>query len=250
MAEPLLTPVRRRSVVDDVTEQLRDQIVAGRLQVGDDLPGERALADALGVSRPTVRSALRALEQRGLVAIRQGGTTTVRDYRRTGGLDLIPTLLTVGGELDVALVADLMRTRSAIAPHLARAAAEADATRREDAELRELAAVIARTDDAVEAQHRVLTFWSAIVDRSRSTVYRLLFNGLRAAFEPGLAALAEVLRAESMHPTASTDLAEAIVRGDPDAAHAAAESLLAHGRDAVLAAIDTLATTPDHLEHP
>ena len=44
-----------------------DQIVRGNLRSGDRLPGERALAELLGVSRPSVREALRVLERMGVV---------------------------------------------------------------------------------------------------------------------------------------------------------------------------------------
>jgi GntR family transcriptional repressor for pyruvate dehydrogenase complex len=237
---PELAPVLRRSVPDAVADQLEQQILGGSLPAGDDLPSERALAEALGVSRPTVREALRRLEQRGLVAIRQGGSTTVRDFRQTAGLDLLPQLLLAGGELDLGLVADIVRARSAIAPQLARAAAERPAGDPDDATLLDLAAQIAATGDPVAQQVRALAFWSAIVDRSGSMVYRLLYNGLRDAFEPGLEALAGVLQVEAAHPTAATDLARAVVDGDADAAERAAGTLLARGHDAVLALLEQL----------
>ena len=242
---PDLAPVQRLSVPDAVADQLQQQILGGQLPAGDDLPSERRLAEVLGVSRPTVREALRQLQQRGLVAIRQGGATTVRDFRRSAGLDLLPQLLLSGDGLDLALVRDVMRARSAIAPTLARAAAEESSRRAADGAaadraLLEAAEALPATEDPVEQQHRSLAFWDAVVDRSGSMVFRLLFNGLRAAFEPGLPALAGVLQVEAGHPSAALDVAQAIVDGRPDAAEAAADAMLARGRDAVLALLDQL----------
>ncbi|WP_370323685.1 FadR/GntR family transcriptional regulator [Euzebya sp.] len=240
MSGPSLAPVQHRSMPDAVAEQLESQILAGELSAGRDLPGERALAAALGVSRPTVREALRKLQHRGLVAIRQGGATTVRDFRETAGLDLLPRLLTAGGELDLSLVRDIVEARSAIAPQMARAAAGRSGSPEEDDALLRAAAAIPAAEDPLTQQARSLAFWSDVVDRSGSLVYRLLYNGLRAAFEPGMAALAQVLAVEAGHPTAATDLARAICVGDPDAAEAAADALLARGRSAVIDLIDHL----------
>jgi len=56
----------------DVVAQIRAALDVGELLPGDRLPSERELAEQLGVSRVTVRDALRILEANGLVAIRVG----------------------------------------------------------------------------------------------------------------------------------------------------------------------------------
>src|SRR4051794_10362253 len=88
-----LQPVRRRSVPDDVFEQLVHEVVGGSLGPGESLPSGRRLAELPGAPRPAVREALQRLSQAGLVEVRQGDTTTVRDFRRHGGLELLPRLL-------------------------------------------------------------------------------------------------------------------------------------------------------------
>ena len=50
-----------------VLQQVEADLAAGRLRLGDRLPGERALALELGVSRPSVREAIRVLEAMGVV---------------------------------------------------------------------------------------------------------------------------------------------------------------------------------------
>lgn len=261
-----LQPVPRQSVPEAVAAQLEQQILHGHLAVGTDLPGERALAEALGVSRPTVREALRRLQQQGLVDIRQGGATTVRDFRRTAGLDLLPRLLREGGRVDLDLVADVMQARTAIGPHVARAAADnaADdpagaaavsaAAEQVAAAVRQDATAASPDPDAaapphpngtaapdadpVAAQRAALACWDAIVDLTGSMVYRLLYNGLRRAYEPALEALAPVLAVEVGDGSRHLALARAIAAADPDAAEHAAAHLLDAGRRAVVAAID------------
>src|SRR5438105_8650684 len=77
---------RPRSV--QVREQLTQRIDSGALAAGSRLPSEPALATELGVSRATLREALRALESEGLVRRMWGAGTFVADGRRvTNSLD-------------------------------------------------------------------------------------------------------------------------------------------------------------------
>lgn len=72
--------VRRRSLVDEVVEQIRAEISSGVWAVGSKIPSEYELIDKLGVSRPSVREAVRSLVQLGLLETRQGdGTYVIAD---------------------------------------------------------------------------------------------------------------------------------------------------------------------------
>jgi GntR family transcriptional regulator, transcriptional repressor for pyruvate dehydrogenase complex len=75
--ENLIKPIKPRRVSDQVFEQLRDLIFRGRLRAGEKLLPERELAQALGVSRPTLREAINKLVSLGLVEHRQGQGTFV-----------------------------------------------------------------------------------------------------------------------------------------------------------------------------
>ncbi len=68
----MFSPVNNKRVYQHVVEQIQQQIYRGELKKGDKLPPERDLTEQLGVSRSSVREALRALEVTGLVESRQG----------------------------------------------------------------------------------------------------------------------------------------------------------------------------------
>lgn len=77
---PRWHPVEGPRAYAAVLEQIEEHITRGDLRVGDRLPAERDFAELLGVSRPAVREAIRALEAQGVVrsgAGRDGGTTVV-----------------------------------------------------------------------------------------------------------------------------------------------------------------------------
>ncbi|TGQ34604.1 FadR/GntR family transcriptional regulator [Mesorhizobium sp. M00.F.Ca.ET.216.01.1.1] len=71
--------VEPRRLYRQVADQLRQLIDSGEFAVGDRLPTERELADQLGISRPTVREALIALEVEGRIRIRVGSGIYVTD---------------------------------------------------------------------------------------------------------------------------------------------------------------------------
>jgi DNA-binding FadR family transcriptional regulator len=70
--------VSNRKLYIQIADQIRDRILAGDVEPGQQLPSERDLATTLGVSRPTVREALIALEVAGLVEVRVGVGAFVR----------------------------------------------------------------------------------------------------------------------------------------------------------------------------
>ena len=65
-------PVRSRRVSADVMNQILDRIKSGELREGDVLPGERALAAQMDVSRPTVSAAINKLVEAGILRTGQG----------------------------------------------------------------------------------------------------------------------------------------------------------------------------------
>tara|TARA_R110002124_G_scaffold114535_60_gene269880 strand:- start:13358 stop:14047 length:690 start_codon:yes stop_codon:yes gene_type:complete len=78
--------VSNRKLYVQIADQIRSQIVSGAANVGQQLPSERDLAISLGVSRPTVREALIALEVAGLVEVRVGVGAFVKGTGETIGL--------------------------------------------------------------------------------------------------------------------------------------------------------------------
>ena len=86
-------PRRRKvKIVDEIIEELRQDIVTQRLRDGDRLPSEKELSEQFGVSQPTVREAVRALETMGLIEVLHGNGTFVRsqgDYALASALQTL-----------------------------------------------------------------------------------------------------------------------------------------------------------------
>jgi GntR family transcriptional repressor for pyruvate dehydrogenase complex len=95
-----------------VLEHLESELASGRLGVGDRLPGERAMAEQLAVSRPSVREALRVLEAMGIIKTSVGsgpdaGASVVADT--AAGMSSVLRLHLASSTLPVA---DLVQTRT------------------------------------------------------------------------------------------------------------------------------------------
>lgn len=73
-----ISPLIKRSLVDQALDQLRQRINSGAWQVGERLPTEPELCAELGISRNTVREAMRVLAFSGLIEIRQGDGSYLR----------------------------------------------------------------------------------------------------------------------------------------------------------------------------
>src|SRR6202171_5389198 len=68
---------RAPSVTDDAIDKIRERIVSGAWGAGDRLPKESELAAELGLSRNSLREAVRALSQLRVLEVRQGDGTYV-----------------------------------------------------------------------------------------------------------------------------------------------------------------------------
>jgi GntR family transcriptional regulator, transcriptional repressor for pyruvate dehydrogenase complex len=103
---------------NNVFEQLLEGIVSGTWPSGSRLPAERDLARQLGASRPTLREALRRLEEWGLIATRRSSGIVVCDTR-DWSFDVLPAIMRYGigrfeGRKLVNLVRDLLALRRTI----------------------------------------------------------------------------------------------------------------------------------------
>ncbi|MEA2179328.1 MAG: GntR family transcriptional regulator, transcriptional repressor for pyruvate dehydrogenase complex [Solirubrobacteraceae bacterium] len=163
----------RRSLAHDAAEHLRELIGSGALQPGDKLPSERALASRLGVSRPTLREAVRGLVIMGLLETRHGaGTFVVRQASVDGNA------LTVTVDLQDAPIEELFEIRLLLEPSVT----ERAAARATESELAELHAILERMD-AVVAEPTAFSlldaeFHRAIHVAARSATMLSLLDGI------------------------------------------------------------------------
>lgn len=119
--EPLALdqPIERETVAEQVARRIMAMVSARALKPGDQLPPERELAESLGVSRPSLREAIRGLSILGVVKSRQGGGAFISDLGAESLLGPIRFFLS----LEDVNVRELYDARSLIESDVARRAA-------------------------------------------------------------------------------------------------------------------------------
>jgi GntR family transcriptional repressor for pyruvate dehydrogenase complex len=139
LSAPLtLEPVKRSRLSEDIVTQILQLMGEGHLTGGSRLPSERELSAQLGVSRPSVREALRRLELMGVIETRPGSGAFIREVTDD---DLVqPLALLLRGRKH--LLGDILETRKVIEPHIARLAAEKASA----AEIEELERLVRRQE--------------------------------------------------------------------------------------------------------
>jgi GntR family transcriptional repressor for pyruvate dehydrogenase complex len=114
-----LAPIKSTRIYEEIVRQVKAMISEGKLKGGDRLPPERDLAEKFVVSRTSVREALRALESLGLVEIRAGEGTFVRQVSIESLVEPLALLMVSQREA----IGELFEARRMLEPSLAALAA-------------------------------------------------------------------------------------------------------------------------------
>jgi GntR family transcriptional regulator, transcriptional repressor for pyruvate dehydrogenase complex len=177
-AVPVFEKLSNRRSFEAVAAQIRAQIHSGALRLGDRLPAERELAVRLGVSRNTVREALRALENAGLLTLKKGVAGGAFVASRGG--DVVMTALSDLYRLGFIRTADLTEARLIIGREVARLACE----RRDEADMEALEQNVAHmqalalSEDLIARADTNLEFHKLLAAATKNPVLVILTNAL------------------------------------------------------------------------
>ena len=210
----VIQPIKKTRIPEEVADRIRALILDGTFPPGQPLPAERVLAERFGVSRGSIRDALRILEMIGLLEARHGQGTFPRELTVERLVAPLASVMTYRHDLRD----ELLDVRRMFEPAVARFAA-LRATEEDFDDLQRI----------VDAQREKLkTGRSAIVEDSafHATLARSTRNRVVVSIMAILNDLLVESRAQSLRqkgrPARSVDGHEAVVaalrRRDPDAA--------------------------------
>ncbi len=201
------------AVTDEAITKIKDMIISGELSAGDRLPPEKELSEKLGLSRSSLREAVKALEIIRVLDVRRGDGTYVTS--------LEPQLLTEAMSFIVDLhqdesILDIFEVRRILEP----AAAAMAAGRITPEQIAALRATMENIDDETSVEQLVdhdLIFHSLITAAAKNSYLASVLDALssstvRARIWRGLTQEKAVDRTLSEH----TAIIEALERGDAE----------------------------------
>lgn len=176
-----VTRLSRRNSYELIAEQIRQQILNGKLKPGQRLPSTKELAEKFSVGRSSVREALSALKAMGLIDIRQGEGCTVRTFSPEQMEIRLPAVL-----MTKEAILELLEARKALETSNARLAA----TKRTDDDLRTFERILARMEDGLgdgeQGEKSDLAFHLALAEATHNGVMVKLLKTISGQMEAAI----------------------------------------------------------------
>jgi GntR family transcriptional repressor for pyruvate dehydrogenase complex len=209
----------REPLGSEVARRLLDFLLSGQVRPGERIPSERQLAESLGVNRPVVREAIRALGFLGLLEVRQGSGT----YFRGPDQDLLFRLFEWNLLFGQGEARDLLETRADLEVLACGRAAE----RRSEDDVSALQELLERmrTSDREHFADADVAFHARIAELAGNVVLKDMLASIRTMVHGWVG---RNIRAAGTTKIAFNDhvpIYEAIAAGDPQAAR---EAMAAH----------------------
>lgn len=173
-------PTRKTILV----QKIEEQILTGKLRVGDSLPSERQLQEETHISKTMIHAALVELEQKGFLEITPRRGAIVANYEETGTMETLSARIRLnGGNMTAAQARSFMEARIAIEGAALRRLAE----RRTQEDLDYLEAILSQADSILEKDRPddgalaevLFRFHRGICLRSGNEFFPLLLNEFR-----------------------------------------------------------------------
>jgi GntR family transcriptional repressor for pyruvate dehydrogenase complex len=222
--------INRTTLPEEITRRIVDAIRSGDFKPGHRLPPERELAQALGVSRNSVREALKYLTLLGLLEVRLGDGTYLREHNEDG----VTNAFDLGLLLRQRSALHLIEARTFLEPHLAGLAAErgsADDLHEINLAFERMAANVGDTERFLEEDVRFhLQVGHAAGNPVLEQILETIRGFLRVWIEKTLEGTAEPARVLEEHRA----IRDAILARDTTASRVAMESHLSNRAERLL----------------
>jgi len=167
------------SRVDDITGQLRDDILRGQYRPGERLPSERDLAARFEVNRGAVREAVKKLEQLGIASVQPGGARVVAIEDAT--LEVLGHIMDLQELPNATLVSQLLEVTGAMMS-ISAASAVARADENELAAIKNLVDQLIQEQDAEKVSQGWRELGDLFLKINQNLVMKLIQNGLKTQF--------------------------------------------------------------------
>jgi len=210
-------PIQRDRVPKQIEQQILAMIREGSLSAGDRLPSERELSEMYGVSRASVREAMRSLEHLGAIDVRQGGGTFVREAR----WEDLGSRITAAFAVRPDLLWHIYEARCVIEPALGRSAAQ-NATEEDLVQLNQVldrqAEKLLRGESTVEEDN---AFHQIIMRAADNPILQTMAEACLSLLDSSRESYLQTRERQTTSLRTHRMILDAIKQRDPDATYAA-----------------------------
>ncbi|MEH7117046.1 FadR/GntR family transcriptional regulator [Neobacillus vireti] len=211
-------PIKKDSLVVELTKRLLDYIFSGSIQPGEKLPTERQLQDALNVGRSSIREAIKVLNVLGIIEVRQGDGTYLKKLDSGFLLESIEWGLLLGERNLI----DIIEARKVIEVSIVKLAAE----RGTEEEIKELWTILeslkeSSTEEFVEID---VAFHLKLAEMARNTVFRSIFLSIQSLLRTWIKLVMKDVTDTNFSYTDHLNIYLAVSKKDPEGAMAAMEA--------------------------
>ncbi|MFA5863181.1 MAG: FadR/GntR family transcriptional regulator [Phycisphaerae bacterium] len=173
-ATQYLNPIQNTDKVEQAVKVLQEFIINGNLKPGTDLPAESEMASNIGVSKFSMREALRVLESQGLIDITQGRRTKVAEFSITP----ISEMMVLALRRSKSVLADLMEARQCLECDIARFAAVRAKPPHIDALIQTIRELEENRTDLDICVEKDLEFHNILINATGNKVFEIMLSPL------------------------------------------------------------------------
>jgi GntR family transcriptional regulator, transcriptional repressor for pyruvate dehydrogenase complex len=224
---PQFRALEQRRTFEQIIFQVEEAILSGELKSGDRLPSERDLAETFGVSRASVREALRVLEMFGVVIARRGTGASAGSILAANAQNGLESALRLHTALSKIPTEDIVDLRAVLEGHAARRAAMRPAPR-DTGVLRDIIEAMRVADEPESYNGFDTDFHVELARVSGNKLAPVLMEALRGTVVRdmirGFAALGDWKAERDRLVTEHTHIVDLIEQGDGEAAAGAVEA--------------------------
>jgi DNA-binding FadR family transcriptional regulator len=181
----LVSPSLKELFINEIAEN----ILSGKLTIGERLPNERNLAEKMKVSRAVINAGFIELARWGFVEIVPRKGTFVADYKRRGKIETLEVILKYsGGRFDPDTIDSIYEVRTCIERHIAELAAKRR-TKQDIADIRKQLDVLSGLDDPKLLSAATHEFYHLLSVASGNIIYPPFIEAYKVIYIPLMTAV-------------------------------------------------------------
>ncbi|WMM24363.1 FadR/GntR family transcriptional regulator [Tissierella sp. MB52-C2] len=181
--------VNTKKNYEQIVEQIQELILDGTFKKGDKLPPERELTTKLGVSRSSLREALKALEVLGLIESKQGEGSYISNNVNSTILKSI----SIAYKLNNGTIEDILELRHSLEIQAVRTAS----IKATEEQIEELEVIVNKMEDAIDEDEQSqldIEFHGKLIGMMNNVMFQIISDSVSNLMQPFIKSIREIYK--------------------------------------------------------